>query len=75
MKKKFSNRIRIAYIYMAFVILFSVVAGIVLMQSYRAEQSVEDMQKITSEYFSGQSAINDLMAASDYLTKQGERSS
>ena len=70
MKGNFLSRVRIVYIYALFAVLLLVITGFIMYGSYRAEKSIDDMQEITEEYAEGQSAINDLMTASDYLTKQ-----
>ena len=70
MNKKFFSNIKIVHIYIVFVILMLIAAGIVLYGTFRTEQSIVEMQKMTEQYTKGQNAIDDLMRASDYLTKQ-----
>lgn len=70
MKNKVGSRIKIVHVYILFALIIIVIAGFIIYGSIRAEKSIRDMQEYTVEYAEGQNAINDLMAASDYLTKQ-----
>ena len=70
MKKKLAGKISIVYIYIVFLIILVIATTIVLSGAERAAHSIRDMQQITEDYAQGQDAINTLMEASDYLTKE-----
>ena len=53
MNKKFFSNIKIVHIYIVFVILLLIAAGIVLYGTFRTEQSIVEMQKMTEQYTKG----------------------
>ncbi len=70
MKTGFLRNVKLLHLYYVSVAIMIVIGVIVMVGAYRSEHSIEEMQKLTEEYTSGQNAINELMDASDYLTEK-----
>ena len=64
------KRIKITYIFGAFVILLAIIAIVLLLGSARVEREVADMQSTANEYITGQDSIHKMREISDYLTEE-----
>ena len=70
MKDSYFSKLRITNIYIIYVIILMIIGVIVMVGSRQSEKSIVEMQEFTKEYSEGQSSINELMDASDYLTEK-----
>lgn len=67
-KREASGRLKITYIFILFVALLVIVSAMMLYGSFKTDRSLSRMQELTTEYISGQDAIDKMREASDYLT-------
>ncbi len=61
---------KITSIYIWFMIFLVIASVLLIYCSFRAEKSIGRMQEVTNEYIAGQSAINEMREASDFLTEK-----